>query len=318
MEPGQPVIEGKKAIRILPTAVFVALLAATGATSHSARTVINKPDSTVVVLLGTGTPRPDPAASGPATAIVVGSRVFLFDAGAGVMRRMSAARLPVDGPTALFITHLHSDHTLGYPDVILTTWVMGRNKPLEAYGPHGLQAMTDNIIAAWKEDIDVRTNGLEHEPANGYAVHVHEIAPGIVYDSDGVRITAIPVLHGSWKEAYGYRIDTPDRSIVLSGDTRPSAALQAAARGVDILIHEVHPEGGGRPGSKANADWLRYSREFHTSDVELGRLAAAANPKMLVLYHFGARATAGDSVVAAIQRAGYRGRIVVGKDLDRF
>jgi ribonuclease BN (tRNA processing enzyme) len=303
---------------IVVAALFVALLSATGATSQSARAVINNTDSTVVVLLGTGTPRPDPTASGPATAIVVGSRVFLFDAGAGVMRRMSAARLPVDGPTALFITHLHSDHTLGYPDVILTTWVMGRNKPLEAYGPHGLQAMTDHIIAAWKEDIDVRTNGLEHEPANGYAVHVHEIAPGIVYDSGGVRITAIPVLHGSWKEAYGYRIDTPDRSIVLSGDTRPSAALQAAARGVDILIHEVHPEGGGRPGGKANADWLRYSREFHTSDVELGRIAAAANPKMLVLYHFGARATASDSVVSVIKRAGYRGRVVVGKDLDRF
>jgi ribonuclease BN (tRNA processing enzyme) len=231
---------------------------------------------------------------------------------------MSAARLPVNGPAALFITHLHSDHTLGYPDVIFTSWVMGRNKPLEAYGPHGLQEMTDHIIAAWKEDIDVRTNGLEHEASNGYAVHVHEIAPGIVYDSGGVRITAIPVLHGSWKEAYGYRIDTPDRSIVLSGDTRPSPALEAAARGVDILIHEVYPEGAGRAGAKPTPEWLRYSHEFHTSDVELGRLAAAANPKMLVLYHFAAQATAGNSVVAAIQRAGYHGRVVVGKDLDRF
>jgi ribonuclease BN (tRNA processing enzyme) len=299
-------------------AFAMVLLRATDAVAQPAPGPSNRSDSTVVVLLGTGVPRPDPTASGPSTAIVVGSRVFLFDAGPGVMRRMSAAKLPVDGPAALFITHLHSDHTLGYPDVIFTTWVMGRSKPLEAYGPHGLQAMTDHIIAAWKEDIDVRTNGLEHESPNGYAVHVHEIAPGVVYDSGGVRITAIPVLHGSWKEAYGYRIDTPDRSIVISGDTRPSAALQAAARGVDILIHEVHPSGQSRRTGEATAEWTHYLSEFHTSDVELGRLAAAANPKMLVLYHFAAQATAGDSVVAAIRREGYRGRVVVGKDLDRF
>src|SRR4051812_5220426 len=261
-------------------------------------------DSTIVVLLGTGTPRPDPDAAGPATAIVLGSRVFLFDAGAGVMRRMVSAKLPPTGPAALFITHLHSDHTLGYPDVILTSWVVGRDKPLEVYGPHGLSAMTDHIMAAWKEDIEIRTNGLEHESPIGLAVHVHEIAPGVVYDSAGVKITAIPVLHGSWKEAYGYRIDTPDRSIVISGDTRPSPALQAAAQGVDVLIHEVHLEGGGRAGAAAEPGWLEYQRQFHTSDVELGRLAAAARPKMLVLYHFGARATASDRVVAAIHAQG--------------
>ena len=276
-------------------------------------------DSTVIVLLGTGGPPPTPDAAGPATAIVVGPRVFLFDAGAGVMRRMRAARLPVTGPTATFITHLHSDHTLGLPDVILTTWIVGRKKPLEVFGPHGLQSMTSNILAAWKEDIDVRSNGLEHAPDAGYPVHVHEISPGIVYDSGGVKITAIPVLHGSWKEAYGYRIDTPDRSIVISGDTRPSPALQQAARGVDVLIHEVHPEGFVGPQSvSADDDPLRYMREFHTSDVELGRIVADAKPKMLILYHFGARATASDTVVATIQHAGYQGRIVVGKDLDRF
>jgi ribonuclease BN (tRNA processing enzyme) len=275
-------------------------------------------DSTIVILLGTGTPGPDPNAFGSATAVVVGSRVFLFDAGVGVMRRMVAAKLPPTGPTALFITHLHSDHTLGYPDVILTSWVVGREKPLEAYGPHGLSAMTDHIMAAWKEDIDIRTDGLEHESPKGLVVHVHEIAPGVVYDSGGVKITAIPVLHGSWKEAYGYRIDTPDRSIVISGDTRPSPALQAAAQGVDVLIHEVHLEGGGRPGAPAKPEWLEYQRQFHTSDVELGRLAAAAQPKMLVLYHFGGQATVGDRVVASIHAQGYAGKILVGRDLDRF
>jgi ribonuclease Z len=290
-----------------------------GASAPSRTTLRTASDSTVVVLLGTGTPRPDPAASGPATAIVFGGRVFLFDAGAGVMRRVSAAKLPITGPTAVFFTHLHSDHTLGYPDLIFTTWVMGRKRAMEAYGPHGLQGMTDHIIAAWKDDIEIRTNGLEHGMPNGYAVHVHEIAPGVVYDSGGVKITAIPVLHGSWKEAYGYRVDTPDRSIVISGDTRPAPALIAAARGVDILIHEVYPESGTRPPSgQSPAEWSQYLLAFHTSDVELGTLAAAANPKLLILYHFIAAGTASDEVIATIKRQGYTGRVVVGKDLDRY
>jgi len=297
----------------LALAVTSAVL--TACSARSARAIVPCADSTVVILLGTGNPVPDPDAAGPATAIVVGSRVFLFDAGAGVMRRMRAAKLPVDGPTALFITHLHSDHTLGYPDVIFTTWIMGRTKPLEVFGPHGLQSMTDHVVAAWKEDIDVRTNGLEHRPANGYAVSVHEIAPGVVYDSAGVRITAIPVLHGSWKEAYGYRIDTPDRSIVLSGDTRPSPAIGQAARGVDVLIHEAYPE-----PSNATRDtgFVHYRRVFHTSDVELGRLAAAAKPTLLVLYHHATPADGGAAVVATIRREGYQGRVLFGKDLDRF
>ena len=219
-------------------AAFAALLLAAPLAAQGAR---RPADSAVVILLGTGTPRPDPDASGAATAVVVGSRTFLFDAGPGVELRLSAAGLPINGPTAVFITHLHSDHTLGLPDLIFTSWVMGRARPMPIYGPHGLAAMVDDIDAAWSEDIAIRTDGLEHETAGGYRTTVHEIAPGVVYDSGGVKVTAIPVLHGDWKEAYGYRIDTPTRSIVISGDTRPCPALADAARGVDILIHEVYP-----------------------------------------------------------------------------
>ena len=305
---------GKTSSRWLALAVTSAVLSA--ATTRSATAIVPSPDSTVVILLGTGNPAPDPDAAGPATAIVVGSRVFLFDAGAGVMRRVRAAKLPISGPTALFITHLHSDHTLGYPDVIFTTWVMGRTKPLDVFGPHGLQSMTDHIVAAWKEDIDLRTNGLEQRPANGYAVRVHEISPGVVYDSAGVKITAIPVLHGSWKEAYGYRVDTPDRSIVLSGDTRPSPAIEQAARGVDVLIHEAYPESPSV--TQRDSAFARYRRAFHTSAVELGRLAAAAKPKLLVLYHHATPADEGAAVIAMIRGEGYQGRVIFGKDLERF
>jgi ribonuclease BN (tRNA processing enzyme) len=297
-------------------ALVVSSAVLSAAMARSAAAIVPTADSTVVVLLGTGNPIPNPDAAGPATAVVVGSRVFLFDAGAGVMRRVNAAKLPVSGPTALFITHLHSDHTLGYPDVIFTTWTMGRTKPLDVFGPHGLQSMTDHIVAAWKEDIDVRTNGLEHRLANGYAVRVHEISPGVVYDSAGVKITAIPVLHGSWTEAYGYRIDTPDRSIVLSGDTRPSPALEQAARGVDVLIHEAYSEPVIR--TPTDSAFAVYRRAFHTSTVELGRLAASAKPKMLVLYHHGTPADGGAAEIATIRGEGYQGRVIFGKDLERF
>ena len=276
-------------------------------------------DSTVVVLLGTGMPRPDPDASGPATAIVVGSRVFLFDAGPGVERRIAAAGLPINGVTALFVTHLHSDHTLGLPDLIFTSWVMGRAMPMPAYGPHGLRAMIGHIIAAWKEDIAIRTNAREHALPNGYRVAVHEIVPGIVYDSAGVRVTAIPVLHGTWKEAYGYRIDTPDRSIVISGDTRPSEALRKAAQGVDVLIHEAYPESRATPEDRpGGADWPRYLHEFHTSDVEAGTLAAAARPRLLILHHVIRRGATDEEMIAAVRRGGFAGRVAIGRDLERY
>jgi ribonuclease BN (tRNA processing enzyme) len=275
--------------------------------------------ATTVILLGTGMPRPDPAHQGPATVVLYGDRVFLFDAGPGVERQMAAAGLPVSGPEAVFITHLHSDHTLGYPDLILTSWVLRRTTPLQAYGPPGLRAMTDHLLEAYAEDIDIRINGLEHETPDGYRVDVHQIAAGVVYEKDGVKVTAIPVLHGSWRYAFGYRVDTPDRSVVISGDTRPSDALMDAARGVDVLVHEVYPHARivpeDRPGGE---DWPEYMKQFHTSDLELGALAARAQPKLLVLTHIVYRGGSPEEVVQGIRAGGFAGPIEVGRDLGRY
>lgn len=276
-------------------------------------------DTTTIVLLGTGMPRPDPEAHGPATAIVVGQRVFLVDAGAGVERQLAAAHLPINGVTAVFITHLHSDHTLGYPDLILTSWVMGRRTPLEAYGPHGLAHMTSAILDAWSEDIHLRITGLERESPTGYQVHVHEIDPGVVYDSAGVRVTAIRVQHGAWPEALGYRFDTPDRSITLSGDTRPSEDLVRAAAGTDVLIHEVYPASRVAPEHRPGGEsWPQYLRAYHTSDVELGALAARIKPKLLILYHIVRMGASDEEILAGVRRGGFTGRVVIGKDLQRW
>jgi ribonuclease BN (tRNA processing enzyme) len=303
----------------LATALLVALWLSVPAIRlqpYEAKAPANR---TEIILLGTGTPYPDPDSSGPATAVVVDGRVFLFDAGAGVMRRLNAAKLPLSGPEAVFITHLHSDHTLGYADLILTSWIMRRAKPFPVYGPRGLQRMTNHLLAAFTEDIEIRTSGLEHEVPGGYRVKVQEIRAGIVYEKNGVRITAIAVPHGTWKQAFGYRIDTPDRSIVISGDTRPSEALVKAAQGVDVLIHEVYSAAGlkpeDRPGGK---DWPQYCREFHTSDVELGVLAARIQPKVLILDHTIRFGASDEEMLSVVRRGGYTGRAVVGKDLDRF
>lgn len=272
-----------------------------------------------VITLGTGGPNPLPNRQGPATAVTVGDRLFLFDAGTGVERQLNAAGLPISGPTALFLTHLHSDHTLGLADLILTSWVMRRTRPFPIYGPAGTEAMVRHLMRAYAEDIEIRTNGLEGEVRGGQRVTVHRVRPGVVFDSGGVKITAIPVPHGSWREAYGYLVEAPGRRILISGDTRYSEALERAAAGVDVLVHEVYPSRWvaveDRPGGE---NWPAYLRSFHTSDDDLGGLAQRAQPKLLVLSHVVRMGAPDAEVVAGIRRGGYTGPLVVAKDLDRF
>ncbi len=243
---------------------------------------------TQVVILGTGNPSADPERSGPALAIVVNDHAYLVDCGPGVVRRAAAAEK--DGIAALkakelkivFITHLHSDHTLGYPDLIFSPWVLGRKEPLEAYGPRGLKNMTGHIEKAWREDIEVRQRGLEQANSTGYKVHVHEIRPGLVYRDENVTVTAFPVKHGIWKEAFGYKFETRDRRIVISGDTAPTDEVVQACDGCDVLLHEVfNPHGD----ELKEEHWKEYFRTFHTSPAELGEIARRAHPKLLVVYH---------------------------------
>jgi ribonuclease Z len=279
------------------------------------------PDTTSVILLGTGMPAPNHAAQGPATAIQTGGRLFVFDAGPGVMRQIEAAGLPYRGGpiTAVFLTHLHSDHTLGLPDLIFTSWVMGRKAPLRIVGPPGTAAMTGHITAAWREDIAIREHGLEHGTPGGWKVDVRETKGGIVYDSAGVRVRAFPVRHGSWRWAFGYRIETPGKVIVISGDTAPSESLVVAARGADLLIHEVYPESRLKPEDRpGGADWPRYMRSFHTSDRELGALAGRIGPRLLILHHIVRMGGTDQELVQGVRTGGYAGAVVIGHDLDRY
>jgi ribonuclease BN (tRNA processing enzyme) len=158
-----------------------------------------------------------------------------------------------------------------------------------------------------------------HPAPGGYRVAVREVDGGVVYDSAGVRVTAIPVQHGSWKQAFGYRIDAPGMSIVLSGDTRPSANLERAAAGVDLLIHEVYPAVRLKPEPRpGGGGWPTYMESFHTSDRELGTIAARAKPKLLVLYHIVRMGGTDEELVAGVRAGGFAGRTQIGHDLDRF
>jgi len=175
-----------------------------------------------IVLLGTGTPNAEPERSGPSVAIVVNGAPYIVDFGPGVVRRAAAAyaagvkALDMPQLTRAFLTHLHSDHTAGYADLILTPWVLERDEPLQVYGPAGNRAMTEHILAAYREDIRERLDGLEPVNDTGYRVDIHEVEPGIIYRDASVWIEAFPVRHGSWP-AFGFKFHTPDRTIVISG-----------------------------------------------------------------------------------------------------
>jgi ribonuclease BN (tRNA processing enzyme) len=275
---------------------------------------------TRVVLLGTGTPNAEPNRSGPAVAVVVDGVPYVVDLGPGVVRRAAAAyRAGVEGLAAqnlrvAFITHLHTDHTLGYPDFIFTPWVLERDRPAEVYGPAGLRAMTEHLLAAYEADVRIRIEGLEPANPEGYRVNAHEVGPGLIFEDERVRVFAFPVEHGSWAQAFGYRFETPDRTVVISGDTRATRSVVEACRGCDILIHEVYSQAGFE---RRSPEWQRYHAAFHTSAPDLGRLAAEARPGLLVLYHQLLWGATPEELVAEIRRY-YDGPIAYGRDLDVF
>ena len=282
-----------------------------------------------VVLLGTGTPPADPDRSGPATAVVVNGTPYLVDFGAGVVRRAKSAVVdrgiaalePVN-LRVVFLTHLHSDHTVGYPDLILTPWVLGRRVPLEVYGPTGIKAMTEHVLEAYRADFDTRTKdrGLYTVGAfpEGHAVNAHEIRPGVVYKDANVTVTAFATKHTM--DSYGYRFDTPGRSIVISGDTNPTQATIDACRGCDVLVHEVLT----LEWLAKRPDFQAYAAQFHTTTAQLVELASKARPRLLVLSHSSlSLRPAVDSersapAVFLREMSGYAGQVVVGRDLDVY
>lgn len=290
---------------------------------------------TKLVLLGTGTPNACPNASGPSSAVVVGDRAYLVDFGPGVVRQASRAyykgidALRPDRLTTAFCTHLHTDHTAGYPDLIFTPWVLEREKPLVIFGPKGIKSMTEHIQEAYAVDIDFRRHGFERANEAGYQVEVHEIQEGRIYQDDRISVEAFSVSHGTL-ESYAYKFTTcDDKVIVVSGDTAPLPVMTEKAKGCDILLHEVEYSAGI---ICREPKWQKYHREVHTLSIDLAKIAQQAQPKLLVtyhrIYHMNVQDNTQDldaemewrckAILQEIRDAGYDGRVVNGQDLDIF
>ena len=286
---------------------------------------------TKVIILGSGSPDPDPHRMGPCVAIIVNDKAYIVDAGVNCVRQAAALSKKYSGSMEalnpenldiVFITHLHSDHTLGLPDLMNTPWVVGRDTPLKVYGPEGLKEMSDNILKAYREDRYCRIFGLEPANNEGWRVDVHEFRnSGIVYKDKNITVEAIKTKHGSWPTNFGYKFTTPDRVILLSGDTTDTESIRKAAKDVDILVHECYQTGnfgGDDPMFKKDMQfWKTYMSDFHTSSQELADIANEAKPGLLVLYH---QALWSDDQEAAANeiRANYKGKVVSSNDLDIF
>ena len=312
--------------RVSVTAVAVLLSSAGREPGSSSRPALTHPTAeqparASLVVLGTGTPNADPDRFGPAVAVVTNGQAYLVDAGPGIVRRAAAAQragIAALAPRLLdrvFITHLHSDHTVGLPDLIFTPWVLERTAPLSVFGPPGVKAMTDHLEQAYAEDVHVRIDGAEPANTTGYKVSAHEVQPGVVYRDSNVVVRAFAVPHGDWKVAYGYRFDAGGRSIVVSGDTRASDAVVRACDGCDVLVHEVY---SAEMFVRRPPEWQRYHAAAHTSTRELAALATRAHPKLLVLYHQLYWGADDDGLIREIRAAGYTGDVVSAKDLGVY
>jgi ribonuclease BN (tRNA processing enzyme) len=253
--------------------------------------------ATQLILLGTGTPRPDPDRIGACVAIIADGQPYLVDFGPGVMLRVAQARhkgisaLDPQRLTRAFLTHLHADHCAGYADLLFTAWLHGRAEPLDVYGPRGLAEMTDHIHAAYRLSTEEHLRAHPTDP-RGHQALAHEVSPGRIYEDERVRVVAFPVEHGDLT-AYGYQFTTADTVIVISGDTRPCPALAQAAHACDVLVH------------------------VHSAAADVGALAAQAGVKTLILYHqllWGA--TEADLLAEA--RRHYHGELFSARDLDSW
>ncbi len=289
---------------------------------------------TKLVLLGTGTPNACPFASGPAVSVVVGSRAYLVDFGPGIVRMAAKAyalgqdALRPDKLDIAFCTHLHSDHTAGLPDLLLTPWVLERKVPLSLYGPRGLENMASHIKQAYAEDISFRINGFEKANASGCEMAVHEIHEGRVYEDSNVLVNAIKVSHGEL-ESYAYKFVTDSGAILISGDSAPISAIANHAKDVDILLHEAEYSAGL---ASRDPKWQKYHQSVHTMSTDLGALAAASQPKLLVTYHRIYHMNIHDNekdiakevkfregkILEEIAAGGFKGKAVNGHDLDVF
>jgi ribonuclease Z len=296
--------------------IALAVASLTPTASRAAEDPIS--DDIVVTMLGTSAPRVSTVRFGPSTLVQAGGLNLLFDAGRGAATRLTQLGVSLGNIEGIFITHFHSDHLNGFADVWMTGYLGphgGRSTPLNVYGPPGITQITDGLLAAYLPDRAIRGSGglVVNE---GTLIETHEYsADGVVFEQDGVRVTAFEVNHGELiKPSYGYRIDYAGRSVVLSGDTKYNQNVINYGRGVDLLIHEV---------DVTNDPALQNIRDNHTSPEEAGQIFTETAPKMAAYSHIlrlggPEYPPPGLDELAARTRETYNGPLTIGEDLLRF
>jgi ribonuclease Z len=272
-------------------------------------------------LLGTGIPTPHPDRAGPSQIILAGEETFLIDCGRWVTHRLLKLGIKFRSIRNTLFTHHHSDHNSDFYDVLLVGWMAGRDAPLQVYGPGGTKAFVDAILKAYEYDVRVRRDLVERWSEEGIKTQVYEEEDGVIFERNGIRVTAFPVDHRPFAPAIGYRFDHEGRSIVISGDTKPVEKVVEMSKGVDVLVHEVYhqrylEEQGRR--YPAWAERLKAVQEYHTSTVEAARIAAEAGVKKLVLTHLIPAPPGDEDDYIAEMKSIYQGPIVVGRDLLEF
>ncbi|WFU18615.1 MBL fold metallo-hydrolase [Bradyrhizobium sp. CB3481] len=267
-----------------------------------------------VTLLGTGNPPPVMNRFGPSILVEAADKKFLFDAGRGAIQRLAQIKVRWQDVDGVFFTHLHSDHVVGFPDVWLTGWLVGagRNRPLEVWGPPGTGNMMSHLVQAFEFDVRFRISDDKARP-EGAVINAHEINPGVAFEQNGMKITAIKVDHAPVEPAYGYRIDYGGRSVVLSGDTRVSENLIRAAQGVDLLVHEVaSPETFQRAG--VNPERAKSVVAHHVTPEQAGEVFERTKPRMALYSHIVLPTATTDDLVPPTRKT-YGGPLEVGEDL---
>ena len=264
-----------------------------------------------VTLLGTGSPVLSVTRFGPSILVEAGNQTLVFDAGRGAAQRLEQLGVAFGGINAVFLTHLHSDHVVGLPDLWLTGWVLSRRTlPWELLGPTGTAAMAEHLVEAFAYDIDIRIKDGRQPPA-GARLAARDVEPGVVYERGGVKVTAFLVDHGMVAPALGYRIEYDRRTVVLSGDTRFSPNLIATARGADLLVHEVvlAPPDVGPSAS--------YYRAFahHTTPEQAAEVFTRARPTLAVYSHIVVFGDRDEAEILNRTRRGYAGPVLLGQDL---
>ena len=272
--------------------------------------------SITVTLIGTGNPRPVMSRFGPSILVEAGKEKLLFDCGRGSSQRLYQLKNDFSALTALFFTHLHSDHVVGFPDFWLTGWVMGRDTPLRVWGPVGTEAMSTHLTEAFSFDIATRRDLDEGLPGAGVKLEAKDIAEGVVYESNGVKVTAFNVDHGAVKPALGYRVDFGGHSVVLSGDTRYSENLIRFAQGADVVVHDViDVEAYQKSGTHFTPAQQQKVISHHTTPEQAGTIFSKIKPKLAVYSHI---VPPEAPTLLEQTRKTYGGPLEVGADLMRI